>query len=396
MTVRFTAILRHFLNVKLLFVMVTIIAAAYALHTFSAGEGLWSHKRPSTVASSSNYSQARTILSAVSQVNIMNEREFGGDSRPPQSQAGNQSGRSDKTDKTRGAAATERETPDSLSAHDEFLSARQSPGLKEVPSVVLAAQFGDLETVNKLIQDGASADSADPRGITGLMCAARTGNVRIVESLLSMGARIDIQDYLGMTAAMYAASNGKTEVLEALVRKGANPDLKSSVGGTLLHAAVLSGNLRTVQLALSTRQDLNAQTQEGATALVMASEQRFPQIVALLVRAGADVNVRTNYSVTALLAQTLDDTAYRPATLESVSLLIEAGANVNARDSKGRTALMGTALYGSADVARYLVGHGADVQAIDSRGRTALSIANAEHKSEIIELLKGVSSEPEK
>lgn len=69
---------------------------------------------------------------------------------------------------------------------------------------------------------------------TALMIAAQTGDLESVQYLLSRGAKIDLQhENNGRTALMFAAMvglDGHCEVIKHLIEKGANAQLLDSMG----------------------------------------------------------------------------------------------------------------------------------------------------------------------
>ena len=73
----------------------------------------------------------------------------------------------------------------------------------------IAISKGDVATVKKLIEYGASVDEKC-NGMTPLMIAARYNQVEIITLLLENGAKVKEKDDRGMTALKHAeASNAK-------------------------------------------------------------------------------------------------------------------------------------------------------------------------------------------
>lgn len=76
-----------------------------------------------------------------------------------------------------------------------------------------AAQYGDLERVEKLIKDGCHVDKLDSAGYTALHYAARNGRTEVCRYLVKLGADVNAVTRGGVTALCRAASTGKELLL---------------------------------------------------------------------------------------------------------------------------------------------------------------------------------------
>ena len=87
-----------------------------------------------------------------------------------------------------------------------------------------AAQYGHIEMVAHLIQNGNSARQANQVGETPLHLAAgahlKSIGVRAIEMLLDNGAELNARNAWGDTAAHYAARTGTSENLKFLIEEG--------------------------------------------------------------------------------------------------------------------------------------------------------------------------------
>lgn len=82
-------------------------------------------------------------------------------------------------------------------------------GTKTLTPLGLAISKGDIATVKKLLEYGASVNEKC-NGLTPLMIAARYNHVEIIRLLLEKGADVKVKDEKGITALRYAeASNAK-------------------------------------------------------------------------------------------------------------------------------------------------------------------------------------------
>jgi ankyrin repeat protein len=277
---------------------------------------------------------------------------------------------------------------------------------KEVKSVYLlmsgeklleAAERGDIKKVKSLISDGVDIEvRRKPDERTAIMIAAENGDQQIIQLLVEAGAEVDVTDSVGKTALMLAANNGHLETVKLLMNIGIDRYAKDQTGWEYdaLMLAARAGHVEVVKILADEKSDLDtalglAKTKEiaeilisaGANvnttsskwpALVLQSRLGHTEVVALLLSAGAEVNARDEkwQGITALLG------AAHFGYVEIVGMLIESGADINARDNNGGTALMSAAEEGHTDVVRMLINEGSDVNASDNRGWTALMKAS--------------------
>jgi len=90
-------------------------------------------------------------------------------------------------------------------------------------ALVCAAGRGEAETVNALVNAGASVDRSHrdgDRGWTPLMYAAKGGHIITAQVLLEAGANVNAERN-GMTALKMATSQGHLEMVRLLEKSGA-------------------------------------------------------------------------------------------------------------------------------------------------------------------------------
>jgi ankyrin repeat protein len=162
--------------------------------------------------------------------------------------------------------------------------------------LMLAAQNGELSTVQDLLSYGANVNAADNNGWTPLMCAAENGHLMAIQALLSApGIDIDAKSPDGDAALILAAQNGNDEAVKALINKGANVNAANNNGWTPLMSAAQHGHLTTIQILLSAKGiDIDTKNSDGATALILAAANGKDDIVKELINNGADVNITDN------------------------------------------------------------------------------------------------------
>ena len=93
-----------------------------------------------------------------------------------------------------------------------------------------AANIGDLETVEKLLESGTDVNQKNRQGYTPLMAA---GTKEIAEFLISKGASVNESTIFG-TALHEAVNSRRYEVAKVLLENGASVNAKTNVGKTPL------------------------------------------------------------------------------------------------------------------------------------------------------------------
>ena len=107
-------------------------------------------------------------------------------------------------------------------------------------SVMLAeaAQVGNEDVVNRLLDQGTSSNHLNSRGLTALHLAAINNHLPIVRLLLEKGrAEIDRRSAEGMTALAIASAKGHKQIVEFLLTRGANTGSYDTRGKTLFSSA---------------------------------------------------------------------------------------------------------------------------------------------------------------
>jgi ankyrin repeat protein len=189
-----------------------------------------------------------------------------------------------------------------------------------------------------------------------LFVAVQTGNLEEVQKLLNEGVDINGKNpFLGKTALMHASGQGLTEVVEFLLERGADANAKTDEGETALMIASAKRNSNIVKLLLDKGAEVNAKTTYGKTALWIASDNKHSDVVRILVNNGADVNQKDSQGITALMrASALGDA-------DTIKILLEMSADVNTTDINGTTTVMAAIKSGHADVVQLLKKAGAKI-----------------------------------
>lgn len=170
--------------------------------------------------------------------------------------------------------------------------------------------------------------------------SAENGDVDSLLKLLRDGADIDATDRSGRTAVMAATYHNQAEVVKALIEKGADINIRDNRLNNVLLYAGAEGFLDIVKLAIDAGADTGLTNRFGGIAVIPASERGHVEVVEeLLTRSDTDVNHVNNLHWTALLeAVILGDGGEKHQRI--VRLLVSHGADVNIADADGLTPLM--------------------------------------------------------
>lgn len=134
------------------------------------------------------------------------------------------------------------------------------------PELISAAENGDMDTVNRIIQEGGDLDILD------------TGQDKY-------------------TAIHFAAWDGQNEVLKALIDAGANPDILGTDSRTPIHLAAANGRAEAVKLLIDAGVDINRRvlqpneyhSEEGGTPIREAVLNQVWPVIELLIQHKADL-----------------------------------------------------------------------------------------------------------
>ncbi len=160
--------------------------------------------------------------------------------------------------------------------------------------------------------------------------AARQGDVENVNRLLDQGVAPDARDKTGETPLFSASVAGKADVAAILVKRGAAIESRNDRGLTPLHGAAYSGSIQTVRLLVSSGAVVNdADNVFRVTPLIVAAEQGYVDVVHFLADHGADLERTGREGYSALSRAVFRD---HP---ETVDALLKAGAKCQGEDRIG-------------------------------------------------------------
>jgi uncharacterized protein len=227
---------------------------------------------------------------------------------------------------------------------------------RSVSPLVVASLQQHVSIAACLLEAGADVNAAAVDGNNVLIAAVESGSVALVQLLLDHGADISATNNKGQNALFRAARAGHVALLGYLVQRGLSVHSTDNVGHTLLMLAVIRQHEAAVEWSIQHGVAVNAVTSDGSTALhcaCMRSSGDSAAMVELLLANGADVHMCNDVDSTAL------DTAAYYGSTPCAKALIAAGAEVNHNESDGHSTLHIAIMANHAAVAQLLLEHGA-------------------------------------
>ena len=160
-----------------------------------------------------------------------------------------------------------------------------------------AAQRGDVEAVESLLEEGADVNAAQGDGMTALHWAAERGHAAVAELLIAAGAAVDAESRIGSYTPLHLASRGgHGQVVNMLVSAGGDPGATTTNSGVApLHlAAAAIGGAEAVVALLGHGAEVNARERSaGQTPLMFAARYNRVAAVKELLKHGADPAITT-------------------------------------------------------------------------------------------------------
>ena len=230
--------------------------------------------------------------------------------------------------------------------------------------LVFAIRRRNKELITLLLMAGVHANARGSCVAQIFLAAVAEGDLDIVDRLIQDGANVNANDEsLNTPTPLHmAVREGKSDIVDRLIQAGANvnPDNESLDTPTPLQIAVKEGNLDIVDRLIQAGANVNPNngSLNIPTPLQIAVREGNLDIVDYLIRAGANVNSPPqgcSRGATALQFAAIN------GHLGLAKYLIDEGAEVNALPSKyyGRTALQGAAEHGRLDMLEFLLRQGA-------------------------------------
>ena len=152
----------------------------------------------------------------------------------------------------------------------------------------MAAVSGSLDTLQLLLERGATTDSPGQGGLTPLHIAAASSKTECVRLLLEHGANKDARAQVRVSRSRLHVV-APTPAARALTRSAA-ACARAQSGRTPLHEAAESGALDCLDLLIRSGAEMSAGDEDGGTPLHLAAAEGELDCMELLMDYGAPVN----------------------------------------------------------------------------------------------------------
>ncbi|XP_046389103.1 serine/threonine-protein phosphatase 6 regulatory ankyrin repeat subunit B-like [Ischnura elegans] len=271
------------------------------------------------------------------------------------------------------------------------VNSKRSVSSPAIPVMHLAAEHGDLEVIQMLLERGAHVNIRDRSGCTPLHRAALRKEVGIMALLLEHGAIINSRNNNGEMPVHIALEARCFPNAEYLLEHGADVNCEHERGFQKdylpLHLAAEGGCLKIVDLLLDLGASVNA-IGRGKTPLCIAAKKGHASIVDSLLKHGGDVHFCCTSGTTK--GYTPLHLAIEKGYEDIVNLLLGNGAGVNVI-GHGKTPLYIAVENGHASIVDSLLKHGGDVHFCctsgTTKGYTPLHLAIEKGYEDIVNLL---------
>lgn len=158
--------------------------------------------------------------------------------------------------------------------------------------LVLAAEAGDIDKINHLVNSGTDVNSKGRFGVTPLLRVAQKKNKEGYAALLALGADPNILDQNGFAAMNIAAEDEDSFWLREALAHGGKPNLENVgnrhfPGQTPLFFAIWKSRDENASLLINAGADVNHESEKSGRPVDLAMGQSY-RIVFLLLDAGAE------------------------------------------------------------------------------------------------------------
>ncbi|XP_072047738.1 palmitoyltransferase ZDHHC17-like [Amphiura filiformis] len=202
--------------------------------------------------------------------------------------------------------------------------------------IVKATQYGAVERVKELVEDGYDVREPDNENVTLLHWAAINNRLDLVKYFVAKGAIIDqLGGDLNSTALHWATRQGHLPMVVVLMQYGADPSIRDAEGCSCVHLACQFGHTAIAGYLIARGQDPNIVDGNGMTPLMWSCYKTFAvDPTRLLLTLGASPNLQdSHYKNTAL------HWASATGNSSAVAALLHANADTYIENARKETPL---------------------------------------------------------
>ena len=240
-----------------------------------------------------------------------------------------------------------------------------------------SACTGEVDEVERFIENGVDLNARDYEDHTPLMLAAKEGHSKIVKMLIEAGADIHLYSVREKSALQIAAKHGKVECLKLLTEAGAvmktNDEYYEEELDFALMSAVNYGRIEASKTLIEAGAfDLKKEKSYASSSYNESVEKGYIDLVRLMIERGADPG-------RALIV------AARKGNRDMFKMCL----HMNEDDWKGTMefALMNAASHGHPDIVQLCIDEGADINYRNYRKETSLFQASENGHREVVKIL---------
>ncbi|XP_072034633.1 uncharacterized protein [Amphiura filiformis] len=163
----------------------------------------------------------------------------------------------------------------------------------EQTSLHYAAEVGNVEVLNVLLQNGAEVVVKDVEEKTPLHIASEYGHLECVESLYhACPVPLNDDDIDDMTPLLLASQNGHHHVVKFLIRVGADIESRNDDRRSSLALAATNNEINVLNVLLNNNANVNGYDKDQNTALHLCAQGGHEASTILLLNNGADLQLQ--------------------------------------------------------------------------------------------------------
>lgn len=153
-------------------------------------------------------------------------------------------------------------------------------------AVAIAANKGDMNTLNYLFANGAKANVRNGHGEPILDNAVSMGKKEVVTRIIDQLKKEGVDPQTMSSAVHLAAKTGNAEMLELLANAGIPLEVRAADGYMPIHLTVKEGNYDALMVLIKHGVDINAKCKEGYSVMDWATSSGYTRLLKEVKKAG--------------------------------------------------------------------------------------------------------------